>query len=151
MTDWAAKAMGFKGDEAERSLRILEASGWPLDTLDVAMDLARFVNIPLGEATWALIMGPKALRRLGFKIPLRASQDEWLDIVRRETAGQAEAYTHTFYGQMDVREAQGHTFTRAFRALIESVFGKRSPYRWAVRSGAATRCVYCSSSSMSRD
>ena len=118
-------AMGFKRDVAERALRLLEASAWADDTLDLAMDVARYLRIPLDDATWALVMGPRHLRRLGFKVPLRASQDEYLAIVRADVAGQAEAYTHTIYGEMDIREAQGHTFSKVLTDTLARWFSPR--------------------------
>jgi hypothetical protein len=117
-----AAAKGFKRDVSERSLAILEAMALPAETLTVAMDLARYVRIPLDEATYALVMGRKRLRRLGLVVPEGADP---IGYVAAETAGQADAYTTTFYGGLDVREAQGHTFTRAFTSMFEQVFGPR--------------------------
>src|SRR5688572_8560865 len=101
MTVEAAAAMGFKREDAEQAIAILDALGQPED-LDVAMDLARFVRIPLPDAAIALA-NPRYLRRLGF-----APDAD----IRAEVAGQAKAYARTFYGSLDVREAQGHTFSR---------------------------------------
>jgi hypothetical protein len=106
--------MGFKREEAEQALAILAALARSAD-LDVAMDLARFVRIPLPDAAMALD-DPRRLRRLGFT----SAAD-----VRSEVAGMAEAYTHTLYGQWDVREAQGLTVSAAARRLAERMFGPR--------------------------
>lgn len=117
-----AAAMGFMRDVTERSVGIIEAAGAPDDTLTVAMDLARFVRIPLDYATEALVMGPRRLRRLGLIVPDGADP---LAYVRGEVAGSAQMYTTTLYGQLDVREAQGHTFTAAFTGMVERLFGPR--------------------------
>jgi len=122
MTIEEAAAKGFKRDVAERSLAIIEAMALPADTLTVAMDLARYVRIPLTEATFALVEGRKRLRRLGIVVPETADP---IAFVAAETVGQAAAYATTFYGILDVREAQGHTFTRAFTAFVEQAFGPR--------------------------
>lgn len=118
----AAAALGFKRDVTEQSLAILEAAARPSADLAVAMDLARYMNIGLGDATWALVGGRKALRRLGLTIPADADPTEY---VAKEAAGQAEAYAGSFFGSMDVREAQGHTFTAAFKGIVAAMFGPR--------------------------
>ena len=117
-----AAAMGFRRDQVEPALRIIEASAASPETLAVAMDLARYLHVPLADATDALIIGPRWLRRFGLIVPPGADP---LAFVREQVAGQAEAYTTTFYGSMAVREAQGHTFSRAFLRSVERVFGPR--------------------------
>lgn len=107
-------ALGFKADEAERAMAIINAGARP-DDLDVAMDLARYVRIPLADAAYALIGGDRALRRLGTSEAT----------VRADTAGMAAMYATTFSGQMEVREAQGRTFSKVFTDTIERWFGKR--------------------------
>ncbi len=114
MTIEAAAAMGFKREEAEPAIAMLEVLGRQ-DDLDLAMDLARFVRITLPDAVRALAI-PGGLRRLGF-----APDTD----IRAEVAGQAAAYAKTFYGLLDVREAHGHTFSRAFTDVIERWFGPR--------------------------
>jgi hypothetical protein len=121
-----AAAMGFRRQEVETSLAILEAMAVP-ESLDVAMDLARFVRVPLVDATYALVT-PKRLRRLGLPVPTDSDIPEVIAIVRPVVAGQAAAYAKTWYGQSEVREAQGWTlgqnFELAMRAIVDRVFGR---------------------------
>jgi hypothetical protein len=123
----AAAAMGFKREQAEQSLAVLDALAFPESSFGVAMDLARFVQIPLLDATLALIHGGRRLRQLGIDIPKVVDSDPLtrLAAVDAVVYGQAKAYAGTFYGSLDVREAQGHTFTAVFLRFVESVFGPR--------------------------
>lgn len=124
-----ATALGFKRSESDLALAIIEAANAPDGAFMVAMDLARFVQIPLRDAASLLALGmnrPRRLRRLGFEVPDWLPPDEVLAVVRDQVKGQAGFYTETFYGSMDVREAQGHTFSAAFWRLYESVFGPRA-------------------------
>lgn len=105
MTVEAAAAMGFKREEAEPVLRLLEAVAAPEGTFEVAMGLARFCRIPLRRATEALIV-PKRLRRLGFALAPDLPAPDVVAAVRAQVAGQAALYAQTFYGQRDVYEAQ---------------------------------------------
>jgi hypothetical protein len=117
-----AAAMGFKSAEAEQSLALLAAVAAPPGAFAVAMDLARYVRVPLVDATAALVLGPRRLRGLGLAVPDGADP---IAYVGAETAGMAKAYTTTLYGSLEVREAQGHTFSRAFNDLLARWFGPR--------------------------
>lgn len=121
--EWAA-AMGFPRVDAERCMAMLEAAALPYE-FGLAMDIARFLRLPLDEAASALILGPSRLSRLGFRVEWTAQPGEARDVVRVEVMGQAEAYTRTLYGSMAVREAQGHTFSRVVTETLERWFGKR--------------------------
>ena len=121
---WAA-AMGFNRNEAQRSMTMVNAAAMPYE-FGLAMDVARFLCVSLDEATSAVILGPSRLSRLGFRGQRDTLPDEARDRVRGEVVGQAEAYTHTIYGSMAVREAEGHTFSRVFTDLLERWFGSRS-------------------------
>lgn len=122
-----ATAMGFKRSESDPVLAMIEAANAPDGTFIVAMDLARFVRIPLWDAAIALVLGqPKRLRRYGFHVADGMTPDEVFAAVRSEVEGQAAAYTETWWGGVAVREAQGRTFSAAFWRLYESMFGPRS-------------------------
>ena len=89
-----ARVFGFTADDRHRAVRLMEALNAPDDYLDVAMDLARFVNVSLLDAVWAVHTN-RDLHRLGLPVPKGATRSEAVAIVRAECAGQASAYTRT--------------------------------------------------------
>lgn len=98
-------AFGFGGDEANTTLGMAVALAAPDRSLFLAIDLARYVMVPLPDAFTALYT-PRTLRRLGLPIPKTSSRDETWEIVARETVGQAEAYATTFAGKAAIRAAK---------------------------------------------
>jgi hypothetical protein len=110
-------ALGFTRTETDRAEAIFRAMG-DRQELEVAMDLARFVRVPLEDAAMALCW-PHRLRHLGFEIPAGASVEEAVAAVRPVVAGMAQAYSRTFDGRLAVREAQGNTLRR----LLERILG----------------------------
>jgi hypothetical protein len=124
-----AAEMGFKRDDAEQAAAMIEAAAASSEVFDVAMDLARYVHIPLGEATVALVLGmndPRRLRRLGFEVANGLPPSEVLALVGKQVDGQAALYATTWMGQMEVREAHGYTFSAVFWRMWEAMFGPRS-------------------------
>ena len=114
----AAAAMGFTWAEAEPAVGLLDIVAAAPGTLETAMDLSRYMLIPLPEAATALVIGRRRLRRLGFDIPQDADP---LTFVREQVAGQAEAYTHTWAGGAAVRRAEGRTFGNAVEPLVKPI------------------------------
>lgn len=98
--------LGFADDELRDSLtRILPVAGdvnTAFELQNVAMDLARFKNISLADASVALTRVEagkfRALADLGIVLKDGASQTEALAAVERVAAGQAEAFASSTAG-----------------------------------------------------
>lgn len=98
--------LGFADDELRDSLtRIIPAThdlNEALDVQNVAMDLARFKNISLADASQALTRVEagkfRALADLGIVLKDGATQTDALAAVEKVAAGQAEAFASTTAG-----------------------------------------------------
>jgi hypothetical protein len=117
-----AVKLGFDNELAAVSLaRLLQATGdinLTMQGFQAAMDLARFKGIGLEEATRALILAlqgsPRILKEFGIEIDEHASKQTILAAVMKATAGQAEAYSKSFYGIFDV-------FKQIFGEVLEMI------------------------------
>ncbi len=104
----ARTGLGFSDDEQRESLSRLVAAthdvNRALEIERTAMDLARFKNISLAEATDALTKVNsgvyRGLKSLGIVLKDNATQTEALAAVQAIATGQAEAYTETVRGKM---------------------------------------------------
>lgn len=101
--------LAFTDDELRGSLALLVGKTKDLnaawDAQAVAMDLARYKNISLEQASTTLISAmsgqTRVLKQLGIEIKGTASASEVLGQVQRVTAGQAEAYASTSAGAFE--------------------------------------------------
>lgn len=144
--DDALMKFGFDNEEATLSLaKLMQATQdapMAFEAFQAAIDLARYKNISLEDATQALTIafmgGGRMLKMFGIEVDDHASKETILAAVMDKVRGQAEANAKTFEGQMRItmsilgefQEALGAQFAPAitfvnekFHSLIESVGG----------------------------
>jgi hypothetical protein len=100
--------LGFtQSDQTTTMAKLVTATGSVKDAMDqmrVAMDLARFKNIPLQDAadllTKALHGNRRALKSLGIELPKTATKGEIMRAIQEKLTGTAERYANTLDGKV---------------------------------------------------
>jgi len=133
----AAVQMGFDDETAARSFAKLFGITKDVTNankeLQLAMDLARYKNISLEEATQKLILvhsgATKELKMLGLAVNDTATAQQNLDSINKQVTGSAQTFAQSAkggYEQMKVMmdnlsESVGGALAPAFEKLIETV------------------------------
>lgn len=117
-----AKSLQITGDVTQSKI-----------ALAAATDLARYKDVDLETASQALnkaMMGnTRVLKELGIEVSDNATKQEVLAAVQSRVTGQAEAYTKTYAGQMDIlnekmtnlKEALGEKLLPTLTSFVESL------------------------------
>lgn len=135
----AAVQMGFDDEAASQSFARLFATTkdntQAQKELQIAMDLARYKNISLEDATQKLMMvhsgATKELKSLGIAVTDGASAMQNLDSIQKQVTGSAETYAKTTAGAMDVLNVQfgniQETIGEALAPALTELFAKLTP------------------------
>lgn len=115
VADEALVKFGFDNEEAAVSIaRLLQATHnapFSFQAFTAAMDLARFKGISLEEATQALILAfqgnARLLKQFGIEVDDHASKETILAAIMQTVGGQAQAYSETLKGQLEITKALG--------------------------------------------
>lgn len=135
--DEALAKFGFDNEEAALSMgRLLQATkdgALTFDAFQAAMDLARAKQIGLEDATRLVILAlqgnTRMLKEYGIEVDEHASKATILAGIQAQLSGQAEAYSNTLRGQLDIMrglvgeglEALGGQFAPAIAAVTDMV------------------------------
>ncbi len=133
----AAVKLGFDDETAARSFAKLFAVTKDVTSaqkeVSLAMDLARFKNISLEDATQKLIMvhsgATKELKSLGIAVTDGATAMQNLDAIQKQVAFSAQGYATTTKGQIEVikvnidnlKESIGAALAPAVTKLLEQI------------------------------
>lgn len=90
-----AADLGFMPDDAALSMAMLDACASPTEAFALAMDLARYLNVSLHDATQAIVVPKRLPLRYGFGA---AGVDPLVDALSK-VDGQSLAYSHTLHGR----------------------------------------------------
>lgn len=126
----AAIKMGFDDETAARSFAKLFAVTKDVTQankeMQAAMDLARFKNISLEEATQKLIMvhsgATKELKALGLAVDEGATSMQNIDSIMRQTTGTASEFSKTAQGAMEVAKVSADNLKESIGGALAPVF-----------------------------
>lgn len=128
----AAIKMGFDDEAAANSFAKLFAITKDVTTAQkeqtLAMDLARYKNISLEEATQKLVLvhagATKELKALGLAVVDGATATENLAAIQRQAGGAAEAYSKTQAGAMEIMKVNADNLRESIGGALEPAFTK---------------------------
>lgn len=128
----AAVKLGFDDEEAARSFSKLFAVTKSVTSsqneLQIAMDLARYKNISLEEATQKLIMvhsgATKELKLLGLAVNDNASALDNLKSIQKQVTGSAETFAQTTKGSMQIIQVEMDNLKETIGGALEPAFAK---------------------------
>jgi len=139
VADEALVKFGFDNEEAALSmaklLSVTRDAPFTFEAFQAAMDLARFKGISLEEATKSIIMAlggnARMLKEFGISIDDHASKQTILASIQKVVNGQAEAYSNTTKGQIEIlkalggeaQEALGGQFAPAIATVKDGIVG----------------------------
>lgn len=126
LADKSLLKFGFSNEESALSMaRLLQATkdgSFTFQAYQAAMDLARYKNISLEDATQALIIafqgGGRLLKQFGIEVDDHASKETILAAVIAKTAGQAAAYAQTTKGSIDILKEAFNEFAEALGSIF---------------------------------
>lgn len=128
----AAVKLGFDDETAANSFAKLFAAtkdvGQAQKETAIAMDLARYKNISLEEATQKLMMAhagsTKELKDLGLAVTDGATAMQNIDAIQKQAAGSADAFAKTEAGAMAIIKVNSDNLKESIGAGLKPAFDK---------------------------